>query len=349
MPGGCPQGTLIGVILYILYINPIGFPAEITSQVNEAIKNYEVHLDTIPDLILNSNTLPETMNSAKFMDDATIQEAINLKTSLATKLDRSGPLPWWESSGKLLPNSNTLLQAEINTIKRISDEREMVLNPGKTKLMIINFTDDHQYQSLLTIPGSTTPIELSFETKLLGYWLTVDMSPNKHVAYILGIAYGRLWAISRLKSAAVSEDDILHFFNVKIRSVLEYSAPVFTSMLTVQNITDIERIQKIALKVILDEKYQNYNQACTLMNTQPLEIRRKNLALNFALKCIKSDQHKHLFKQRSSPYYKLRKLKSFEEPFCRTQRYKSSPLPYLTRLLNEHFAQLSTAATDDTA
>ena len=99
----------------------------------------------------------------------------------------------------------------------------MVLNSAKTKLFIVNFTDDHQYQSLLTIPGSASPIELSFETKLLGYWLTVDMSPSTHVEYILDIVYKRLWAISRLKSAAVSEEDILHFFNVKIRSVLVYS------------------------------------------------------------------------------------------------------------------------------
>ena len=28
MPGGMPQGTLLGVILYILYINPVGFPSE---------------------------------------------------------------------------------------------------------------------------------------------------------------------------------------------------------------------------------------------------------------------------------------------------------------------------------
>ena len=35
MSGGCPQGTLIGVILYILYINPIGFPGEITIQISD--------------------------------------------------------------------------------------------------------------------------------------------------------------------------------------------------------------------------------------------------------------------------------------------------------------------------
>ena len=118
----------------------------------------------------------------------------------------------------------------------------MFLNASKTKLLIVNFTDSHQFQSLLTIPGSSSPIELTFETKLLGYWLTSSMKPSKHVAHILKIAYGRLWAISRLKSANVKNEDILHFFNEKIRSVLEFAAPVFSSMLTKENIVDIERI-----------------------------------------------------------------------------------------------------------
>ena len=338
LPGGCPQGTLIGVILYILYINPIGFPGEVTLQINDIVKNYWTKLDTSPDLHTNNICLPTTMNSAKYMDDATIQEAVDLRVSLATKLDRSGPLPWWESSGKLLPNSNTLLQSEIESIKKISDQREMVLNPSKTKLLIVNFTNHHQYQSLLTIPGSPSTIELTFETKLLGYWLTADMKPNIHVTRILLIVYGRLWAISRLKSAGVSEDDILFFFNIKIRSVLEFCAPVWSSMLTVENISDIERVQKIALKVILNEKYVDYDNACTLMNTKSLQLRRKDLSLNFALSCLKSEQHKHLFKQRKSVYYSLRNIKSFEIPFCHSERYKSSPLPYLTTLLNDHFA-----------
>ena len=116
LPGGCPQGTLIGVILYILYINPIGFPGEVTLQVNDIVNKYWNTLDDLPDLSSSNITLPTTMNIAKYMDDVTIQEAVDLTTSLATKLDRSGPLPWWESSGKLLPNSNTLLQPAIEEI-----------------------------------------------------------------------------------------------------------------------------------------------------------------------------------------------------------------------------------------
>ena len=193
--GGCPQGTLIGVILYILYINPIGFPSEITLQINDLIKDYWTKLDEIPELLPTNKTLPSNMNSAKYMDDATIQESVKLDSVLATKLDRSGPLPWWESSGKLLPPKNTNLKNEIENLKKISDEREMVLNSKKTVLLIVNFTDNHQFQSLLKIPGTTDPIELVFETKLLGYWLRVNMKPSKHITYILGIAYSRLWAI----------------------------------------------------------------------------------------------------------------------------------------------------------
>ena len=47
------------------------------------------------------------------MDDATLQESVNLTTELATNIDRSGPLPFWELgskqvSGKVLPKANTV-------------------------------------------------------------------------------------------------------------------------------------------------------------------------------------------------------------------------------------------------
>ena len=123
-------------------------------------------------------------------------------------------------SGKVLPNENSILHKEIFNLKQISDAREMVLNPDKTKLLICNFSDSNQFQTLLTIPGATSNIELCFQTKILGYWLTSDVKPDKHVAHILRIAYSRLWAISRLKTAKVSDDDILLFYTMNIRSVL---------------------------------------------------------------------------------------------------------------------------------
>ena len=44
IPGGTTQGTLLGVILYILYINPVGFPAEITNEVRRDVsRNFRTY------------------------------------------------------------------------------------------------------------------------------------------------------------------------------------------------------------------------------------------------------------------------------------------------------------------
>jgi hypothetical protein len=82
---------MIGVILYILYINPVGYPGEITLQINDLITEYRSQMEYLPNLLPQKITLPATVKSAKFMDDATLQEAVDLRTALATKLDRSCP------------------------------------------------------------------------------------------------------------------------------------------------------------------------------------------------------------------------------------------------------------------
>ena len=72
LPGGCPQGTLIGVILYILYLNPIGFLGEPTLQVCDVIHNYWDTMPTSVELSPSFKALPPTLNTAKYMDDATV-------------------------------------------------------------------------------------------------------------------------------------------------------------------------------------------------------------------------------------------------------------------------------------
>ena len=341
MPGGMPQGTLLGVILYILYINPVGFPSEATINISDQVHNYWKILDSIPELITNVDTLPDTMQSIKFMDDATIQEVINLESDLATNLDRSGPLPSWELGSKqvnglVLPSSNSKLQEEIVNIKYLSDQREMSLNADKTCLFIVNFTLKYQFRPLLQIPGCSSSIERVLKTKLLGYWFSADMKTDGHVDYMLAICFKRLWAIRKLKQSGVSDSDILHFYFMKIRSVLESNCVVYHSMLTQDNTNDIERIQKIVLRVILDHRYLDYHQACLSFNVQSLQIRRVKLSLNFGLKCLSSDRHKHLFKLNNS-HTSIRNPNKFDVPFAKTSRYFDSPKLYITRLLNAHF------------
>ena len=78
----------------------------------------------------------------------------------------------------------------------------------------------------------------------------------------------------------------LSLYYFKLRSVLEANCVIYHPMLTQEEANDIERIQKIVLRIILAHKYENYTQACLLMNIETLQSRRINLSLNFGLKCI---------------------------------------------------------------
>ena len=47
-----------------------------------------------------------------------------------------------------------------------------------------------------------------------------------------------------------SNETLVEMFNLKIRSLLEMAAPVFTGGLTQGNIDDFEAVQKLAFRII---------------------------------------------------------------------------------------------------
>ena len=69
------------------------------------------------------------------MDDATIQEAIDLEAELEN--DSNDDL--------VLPKEHTEIQNQIDIIKKLSDEREMSMNANKTFILVNNFTNNHQF------------------------------------------------------------------------------------------------------------------------------------------------------------------------------------------------------------
>ena len=58
--------------------------------------------------------------------------------------------------------------------------------------------------------------------------------------------------------------------------------------LTKREVKDLEKVQKVALKIVLGEHYISYDVACTLVNISPLQYRRVDLCTKFAIKLYKS-------------------------------------------------------------
>ena len=115
--------------------------------------------------------------------------------------------------------------------------------------------------------------------------------------------------------------------------MLELAVPVWHSGLTKLQSSDIERIQKIAFKLILKGNYQSYELACKNLSTQTLYERRVKLCRKFAHKNFKSEHS--LFQKVSKKNNTRQVSKLVKEYKCNTKRFYNSSLPYLSRLLDE--------------
>ena len=139
--------------------------------------------------------------------------------------------------------------------------------------------------------------------------------------------------LRRMKVLDVEPLFILDVYLKEIRSILELAVPARHSGLTVKQAEDIERVQKVALKIIIGEQKErkaSYDMAMVILDIEPLHYRREKLCLSFAKKTLKS-RHSEIFKPTTQ---NTRNRPMFYEHNSNKTRCYNSPLNYLTRLLN---------------
>ena len=126
---------------------------------------------------------------------------------------------------------------------------------------------------------------------------------------------------------------ILDYCLKEIRVLAEQAVVIWNSGLTKGQINDIERIQKIALKIILGHQYHSYEAACKIFNLKSLSERRLDLCTKFAIKLYKSDRCEQFF---TLPKIKTRCKNPVMEMKTNTKRCHNAPHNYLARLINRN-------------
>ena len=111
------------------------------------------------------------------------------------------------------------------------------------------------------------------------------------------------------------------------------AVPVWHIGLTLKLSADLERVQRVAVSIILGSL--PYTQACDLLGLERLSIRRLGLCKRFAYKTSRNSRHSDLFQVKSGQQYTRKSKNLYREHMCRKSRFYKSPLPYLTRLLNQ--------------
>jgi hypothetical protein len=112
-----------------------------------------------------------------------------------------------------------------------------------------------------------------------------------------------------------AQDELKDVYVLFIRSLLEQSATVWYSSLTEENRNDLERIQKTAVKIILGDRYKNYEQA---------------------KKCCKTPKTSHMFpKNQKRQFMDTRKTEVYKVQHANTERLQKSSIIYMQNLLND--------------
>ena len=179
-------------------------------------------------------------------------------------------------------------------------------------------------------------LEVVEQTRLLGLTLRSDLKWSSNTNDIVSRAANKLWLIRRLKKLGANTEELVDLYVKYSRSILEFGVPIWHGGITTVERNNIERVQKMALYIILGDGYGNYENALKTVKLETLEVRRTKLCLNFARKAEKDQKYRNWFRER--PIHNTRQpTEKYWGPVARTMRLKQSAIPYLTSLLNRHY------------
>ena len=207
----------------------------------------------------------------------------------------------------------------------------MKINSEKTKLMLFNTSKKFDFMPEINLDNQSDNLELVESMKLLGITLTSDMKWQAHVTELSKKGMLKLWMLRRLKKIGTSQSTLLDLYKKQIRSLLEYAAPVWHPGLFDMDIQELERVQKTALAIIYGR--QPYKSVLRNNKIKTLHERREDLCLKFAMKSAKHPQFTEWFNQKQNLVNTRSSRKFYDVPF-KTLRWKNSPIPFMTNLLN---------------
>ena len=298
LPGGGPQGCTFGLLEY------------------KSISNRNADHVT-PD------------KKFKFVDDLSLLEILNLiLLGLCSYNFKNHVASDIGIHQQYLPSEHIQSQQNLNKIEEWTLANKAKLNVGKSKVLIFNFTENFQFTTRLYMENIL--MEIISETKLLGTIVSADLKWHQNTEMLIKKGYQRMILLHKLYSFKVNTEDLVNIYILYIRSILEQSCVVWSYSITNEEKSDLERVQRVACKIILQDEYLSYDQALRDLNLDSLEVRRKSLCLKFAKRSVKHKKAKELFPlnedSRNRDVYKVQ--------FAKTSRLRDSSIPQLQRALN---------------
>jgi hypothetical protein len=169
----------------------------------------------------NADCVPEN-NRFKFVDDLSILEIINLLNiglashNMKQQIPNDIPI-----HGQVIPSCNLRSQKYIEEINRWTLNQEMLISEKKTKSMIVNYTDNYQFHTRLTLNSQT--IDVVDKIKIFGTTIESNLSWNDNCMAIIRKVNARMQLLRKVWSFGSSRQEMVHLWKTFCLSVLDQS------------------------------------------------------------------------------------------------------------------------------
>ena len=282
----------------------------------------------------NADVVPQE-DRFKWVDDLTALEKINLVNiglcSYNFKQHVASDIP---IEGSYVKNRELQTQFYLDQINDWTVNQKMEINQKKTKAMLINFTQNYQFSSRLTLKGEV--IEFVDQMKILGVIINNKLTWDENTQGIVKKVNQRMRLLRSVLSFGSTIPEMVHLWKLFCLSILEQSCVVWGSSLTEENKEDLERTQKSFAKLVLKEKYKDYNSALLNLNLETLSSRRDKLMMKFGKTSIENGKLHKFFPLRNTEHNMLlRDPDIYRVTKAHTQRFYHSSILHIQRLLNQ--------------
>jgi hypothetical protein len=201
---------------------------------------------------------------------------------------------------------------EIDNVRKFCNDTGLALNLIKCYFIFISF----RYNCF------PVPVENITERqflKFLGITLSNDLKWDKHISNICKLANQRFYAI-RIVKPYITKLQLITFYNLFIRSILEYCSPIFVG-LNVKNCDCLNRVQRRFHNILCF-----FHCHCDSLDS----LTRRRLSASTSLFIFAAKDKTHSLHNKIPQ--KLRT--SFRQPYCRTELRIRSFIPFVTELVN---------------
>ena len=267
----------------------------------------------------------------KYVDDTTLVEVVH-KDKAIRHISAAGPTETVPVEG---------LTSAMGGILARTREIGMAVNCKKTQMLCVSAENGFDTGAGITLEGEE--IKTRDHIKLLGFVLGRSPGVASHVEMLLTRFRVSFWKLINLRRSGMRGNALFRMYAALIRPIIETNHVVYHSMLSRTQTKQLERIQKIAVRLCFgfQASYTNIMKENGILT---LEARREEAARKFVAKTIQQDGRfaRAWFRRRTVPETELRRRRIFVENRAKTERYRKSPLIYLQKLANDHVTSYMT-------